>query len=121
MTSSKTIIKAVSDDGTATDTADASIGPRRPHGIIRAREDLVYYVTGFADSALYEAEQLVKTIRNTASALQFTHDGTNPTGPLDMTHVLAVLGEALDCIDLASEALSALSTDIRLRQADDEP
>jgi hypothetical protein len=120
MKSSTTTIKAV-DDGTTTDTADAGTGPRRPHGIIRAREDQVYYVTGFADSALYEAEQLVKTIRNTASALQFTHDGTNPTGPLDMTHVLAVLGEALDCIDLASEALSALSTDIRLRHADEEP
>jgi hypothetical protein len=119
MTSSKAIT-AVS-DGIATDTADAGIGPCRPHGIIRAREDQVYYVTGLASSALYEAEQLVKDLRNTASALQFTHDGTKATGPLDMTHVLAIIGEALDCIDLASEALSALSTDIRLRQHDEGP
>ena len=126
MTSSKAIIKAVSDGtgtgtDTDTDTTDADIGLRRPHGIIRAREDQVYHVAGLADSALYEAQQLVKDLRNTASSLMFTHDGTNPTGPLDMTYVLDVVGEAMDCIDLAGEALSALSIDIRLRQDDEGP
>lgn len=119
MTSSKTIIKAVS-DGTEADTTDTDIGPLRPHGIIRAREDQVYYTTGLAGSALYEAEQLIRTIQNMASAMQIPCD-SNATSRLDMTHVLAVIGEALDCIDLAGEALSALSTDIRLRQHDEGP
>jgi hypothetical protein len=120
MTSSKAMIKAFI-EGTDADTTDASPGPRRPHGIIRAREDQVYYVTGLASSALYEADHLVKMIQNTASALRITYDGTEATGPLDMTYVLSVLGEALDCIDLASEALSALSNEIRCRQEDEEP
>ncbi|HEX2319294.1 MAG TPA: hypothetical protein VHJ18_09970 [Streptosporangiaceae bacterium] len=55
-----------------------------------------------------------------ASAMRIPCD-SNAISRLDMTHVLAVIGEALDCIDLASEALSALSTDIRLRQHDEGP
>ncbi len=119
MTSSKTITKAVS-DGTATDTADTGIGPYRPHGIIRAREDQVYYTTGLATSGLYEAERLIKNIQDMASAMRIPCD-SNAISRLDMTHVLAVIAEALDCIDLASEALSALSIDIRLRQHDEGP
>ena|SRR5258707_4626347 len=120
MTSSTTKIKAVT-DGTTTDTTDASPRRERAHGIIRAREDQVYYVTGLAGSALFEAETLVKNMQSTASALRVTYDGTEANGPLDMTHVLSVLGEVLDCIDLASEVLSALSIDIRLRQDDEGP
>jgi hypothetical protein len=119
MTSSKTMIKAVS-DGTDTDTSDTDTGPQRPHGIIRAREDQVYYTTGLVGSGLYEAEQLVRTIQNMASAMRIPCD-SNAVSRLDMTHVLAVIGEALDCIDLAGEALSTLSTDIRLRQHDEGP
>jgi len=120
MTRSTTTIEVVG-DGTATGAADASPGLPRPHGITRARQDQVYYVTGLASSALYEADHLVKNIQDAACAYKATRDDSTPAGPLDMTHVLAVIGEALDCIDLASEHLSALSTDIRLRQGDDGP
>jgi hypothetical protein len=120
MTSSKTIVKAVI-DGTVTDTTDTSPGRERPHGIIRVREDQVYYVTGLASAALWEADQLVKDIKDSASDLRVTRHDTNPADPLDMTHVLSVLGEALDCIDLASEVLSALSIDIRVHQHNEGP
>jgi len=120
MTSSTTKIKAVT-DGTATDITDASPRRERAHGIIRAREDQVYYLTGLATAALWEADQLVKDIKNSASELRVTRHDSSQADPLDMTHVLSVLGEALDCIDLASEALSGLSTDIRLHQGDDGP
>jgi hypothetical protein len=116
--SSTTTIKAAG-DGTPTGIADAQPG-QRPHGITRARQDQVYFVTGLASSALYEADHLVKNIQDAASAYKATRDGDKPGG-LDMTHILGVLGEALDCTDLASEHLSALSTDIRLHQGDDGP
>ena len=82
-------IKAV-DDGTATDTTDGSPGPARPHGITRARQDQVYYLTGLASSALYEADHLVKNIQDASCAYRATRDDGMPAGPLDMTHVLAV-------------------------------
>ena len=43
-------------------------------------------------------------------------DGSKGTGPVDMEYVAAVITEALDCMDVATEELSKLSTGIRIRQ-----
>ena len=117
MTSSKALIKAVT-DGTTTEPTDGKIGIRPEHGIARVRQDHVYYTAGLARSALYEAEQITQDVQHTAATLRMPSD---TSVPLDMADVLAAVGEALDCIDVASESLSALCTDIRLRLADEEP
>lgn len=116
MTSSKAIVQAVTDGTTELTEAKTGICPE--HGIARVRQDHVYYTAGLARSALYEAEQIAQSVQTSAATLRMP---SADDAPLDMNHVLTVLGEALDCIDVASESLSALCTDIRLRQADEEP
>ena len=107
MTSSITQLPAAS-NGTDP-TADASRA-QREHGMSRVQEQLVYHVTGLAESALYEAEQLTHALNRTASQRTLDHDGSKGTEPLDMPQVAAVIAEALDCIDVAAEQLSRLST-----------
>jgi len=111
MTSSVTQLPAAS-NGTEP-TADASRA-QREHGMSRVQEQLVYHVTGLAESALYEAEQLTHAL-NRAASQRTLDDGGKGTEPPDMQHVAAVIAEALDCIDVAAEQLSRLSTDIRTR------
>lgn len=110
MTSSITRLPATTNNTTS--DAPASSG----HGITRACEQVVYHVASLAQSVLYEAEQLTSNLARTASARCLDHDGTKGSTPLDMAEVAAVLGEALDCIDVASEQLSRLSVDIRMRR-----
>jgi hypothetical protein len=112
MTSSVTQLPAAN-NGTEP-TADASRA-KREHGMCRVQEQLVYHVTGLAESALYEAEQLTHALNRAASQRTLDHDGGKGTEPPDMQHVAAVIAEALDCIDVAAEQLSRLSTDIRTR------
>jgi hypothetical protein len=118
MTSSKAIVKAVIDDGAANELAESLSEEQPEHGIALVRQDQVYYTAGLARSALFEAGHIVQKVQDSAAALRMPREEDLP---LDMRHVLTVIGEALDCVDVASEALSALCTDIRLRQADTEP
>jgi hypothetical protein len=104
--------KAVSNGSNAMIDAEPA---EREHGITRVQEQLVYHVTSLAESVLYEAERLMADLAKTASQRNFDHDGTKGTAPMDMTRVSAVLGEALDCIDVASEQLSRLNVDIQMR------
>src|SRR5215468_6398385 len=117
MTSSKAIVKAVINDGPAIEPGETLSEEQPEHGLALVRQDQVYYTAGLARSALFEAGQIVQTVQNNAAALRMPREEDLP---LDMSHVLTVIGEALDCVDVASEALSALCTDIRLRQADSE-
>jgi len=112
MTSSTTD-KAIS-NGTSTLT-DAEPAERE-HGITRVQEELVYHVTGLAEAALYEAERLMNGLKTSAIKRTTDYDGSKGTDPLDMGRVVAVVSEALDCIDVASEQLSRLNLDIQMRQ-----
>jgi hypothetical protein len=115
MTSSITQLPAAS-NGTNTNS-DALA--QREHGMHRVQEQLVYHVATLAQSVLYEAEQLMADLSKTASQRNLDHDGNKGTAPVDMADVAAVLGETLDCIDVASEQLSRLNVDIRMRMEPD--
>lgn len=108
MTSSITKLPEVSDA-----TSDALA--KREHGITRVQEQLVYHVATLAQSVLYEAERLMADLSKTASQRNLDHDGTKGSAPVDMARVAAILAETLDCIDVASEQLSRLNVDIRMR------
>ncbi len=114
MTSSTTV-KAVSN---GTDTITDASRAQREHGIIRVQEEQVYYLTGLAESALFEAERLLHGVNNTASARRIDHDGSKGSEPVDVADLATVISEALDCIDVAAETLSRLNCDIRNRQDD---
>jgi hypothetical protein len=115
--SSSTIDQAAS-NGTD-NNSDAPSAPRE-HGIHRVREQVIYSLTGLAESALYEAERLVHEITTTASRRILDHDGSKGTEPVDTAKIADITAEALDCVDVAAEYLSRLSTDIRTAQ-DEHP
>ena len=54
-------------------------------------------------------------LNKTASKRTLDPDGSNGSTPLDMSSVLTIVTETLDCIDVASEQLSRLNVDIRMR------
>jgi hypothetical protein len=115
MTSS-TIIDKAAESGT--DPTTEIQAPEREHGIARVCEEQVYHVTGLAESALYEAERLTYALKTSAMTRISDHDGSKGTEPIDMQHVVQVVTETLNCIDVAAEHLSRLCGDIRLRQDD---
>jgi hypothetical protein len=104
MTSSNiTPIQAASDGGTTTGsspqgTPESSATPRR--GIARLRENEVYHLMGLVQSALYEAEHLVREVHDKASDRYLDHDNT--TEPLNGEQVTRLLGEAYQCATLAA-------------------
>jgi len=97
--------------GSGTDNTNTDAPADSEHGIHRVHEQLVYHVTSLAQSVLYEAERLMTDLNKTASKRTLDHDGANGSTPLDMSSVLTVVTETLDCIDVASEQL----VDIRMR------
>ena len=111
MTSSVTQLPAASNGTSMTTDALAE----REHGINRVQEQLVYHIATLAQSVLYEAERLMADLSKTASQRNLDRDGSKGTGLMDMAYVAAVLGETLECIDVASEQLSRLNVDIRMR------
>ena len=111
--SSSTIDKAASN---GTDTNAMSRPPRASTASSCVREQVIYSLTGLAESALYEAERLVHEVKTTVSPRILDHDGSKGTEPVDKAKIAKVVSEALDCIDVAAEYLSRLSTDIRTRQ-----
>jgi len=112
MTSSTTD-KAVSD---GTDTIADAQPAKREHGIIRVQEELVYHVTGLAEAALYEAERLMYGLKTSAMRRTTDYDGSNGIEPIDLAHVVKVVAETLDCIDVAAEHLARLNCDISTRR-----
>lgn len=111
MTSSNTsTIKAVSDsDGTPPEP------PARPRGMARIQKDQLFYLGGLAHAALTEAERLTDSVYNTG----LDRYGSDPKPLVDEDLVFDQIGEALECIEVASEQLAALSCAIRSRQDDE--
>jgi hypothetical protein len=103
MTSSNiTPIQAASDSGT-TDSSpqDTPASPAKyERGIARLRENEVYHLMGLVQSALYEAEHLVREVHDKASDRYLDHDNT--TEPLNGEQVTRLLGEAYQCATLAA-------------------
>jgi hypothetical protein len=111
MSSSITQLPAASN---GTDTTTDAVAERE-HGINRVQEQLVYHVSALSESVLREAQQLMSNLNRTVLRRTTDYDGSKGTAPVDMANVAAIIGETLDCIDVASEQLSRLNVDIRMR------
>ena len=101
--SSVTPITAASNGGTTTDsrTSDAPASPARPErGIARLHETEVYHLTSLVQSALYEAEHLIRQVHDQASNRYLDHGNTS--GPLDADEITRLLGEAYQCTTVAA-------------------
>ena len=97
MTSSSiTPITAASNGGTT--TSDEPAKPAR--GFARLREHEVYYLMSLVQSALYEAEHLVREVHDQAQPRYLDHD--QPSEPLDADELSRLLSEAYQCATLAS-------------------
>ena len=105
MTSSNiTPITAVTDGGETTQAStqqEAPASPARPErGIARVRDTEVYHLTALVESALHEAEQIIREVNSKARDRYLDHDGT--TAPLNADEISGLLGEAYQCTSLAS-------------------
>jgi hypothetical protein len=101
--SSVTPITVASNGGTTTDssTSDAPASPARPErGIARLRETEVYHLTSLVQSALYEAEHLVRKVHDQVQPRYLDHDQASQ--PLDADELSRLLSEAYQCTTLAS-------------------
>jgi hypothetical protein len=101
--SSVTPITAASNGGTTTDSSlqEAPASAARPErGIARLREHEVYYLTSLVQSALSEAEHLVREVHGRAQPRHLDHD--QPSEPLDADELSRLLSEAYQCTTLAS-------------------
>ena len=101
--SSVTPITAASNGGTTTDSSpqDTPASPAKPErGIARLRETEAYHLISLVESALYEAEHLVREVHDKASDRYLDYDNT--TEPLNGEQVTRLLGEAYQCTTLAA-------------------
>ena len=101
--SSVTPITAASNGGAITDSSPQGTptSPAKPRrGIARLRENEVYHLMGLVQSALYEAEHLVREVHDKASDRYLDHDNT--TEPLNGEQAARLLGEAYQCATLAA-------------------
>ena len=101
--SSVTPITAASNGGTTTDSSpqDTPASPAKPErGIARLRETEVYHLMSLVQSALYEAEHLIRQVHDKASGRWLDHDNT--TQALDADELSRLLSEAYQCTTLAS-------------------
>src|SRR5262249_19645530 len=90
--SSVTPITAASNGGTTTDSSpqEAPAGLAKPErGIARLRETEVYHLTCLVESALYEAEHLVREVKDKARDRWLDHDHT--TEPLNADELSRLL------------------------------
>jgi hypothetical protein len=101
MTSSITPITAASSGGTTTSESSSEGTPARPeHGIARLRETEVYHLMGLVQSALYEAEHMVREVHDKARDRWLDHENTKD--PLNADEVSRTLSEAYQCATMAS-------------------
>ena len=101
--SSVTPITAASNGGTTTDssTSGTPAGQARPErGIARLRETEVYHLMSLVESALYEAEHLVREVHHKARDRWLDHENT--TDPLNADQVSRALSEAYQATTMAS-------------------
>jgi hypothetical protein len=100
MTSSITPISAASDGGTTTDSSPQEAPVTRERGIARLRETEVYHLMSLVESALYEAEHLVREVHDKARDRWLDHD--HASEPLNADELSRLLSEAYQCTTLAS-------------------
>jgi hypothetical protein len=101
--SSVTPITAASNGGTNPDSSpqDTPASPAKPErGIARLRETEVYHLMSLVESALYEAEHLVREVHDKARDRWLDYDHT--TEPLNADELSRLLSEAYQCTTLAS-------------------
>ena len=103
MTSSITPITAASSGDTATTTSQSSTEgtPAKPEqGIARLREIEVYHLTSLVESALSEAERMVRQVHDQARDRFLDHD--NSGEPLDADEISRALSDAYQCATVAT-------------------
>src|SRR5690242_3149301 len=101
--SSVTPITAASNGGATTDSSPQGtpVSPARAErGIARLRETEVYHLMGLVESALSEAEHLVREVHDKARDRWLDHD--HASEPLNADELSRLLGEAYQCATLAS-------------------
>jgi hypothetical protein len=85
---------------------------QREHGMDRLREDECYHLTALIESGLNEAVHLVRKVQSKAFSRTIDHDGGKGTAPLDHAEATKILGQALDCAQVATgylhQAVAAL-------------
>ena len=101
--SSVTPITAASNGGTTTDsspqdTPASSVRPER--GMARLRETEVYHLMALVQSALYEAERIVRQVHDKATDRYLDHD--HATEPLNADELSGLLADAYQCAIVAS-------------------
>jgi hypothetical protein len=102
MTSSITPITAASSGGTTT-TTDSSVqgtSAKPEQGITRLRETEVYHLTSLVESALSEAERMVRQVHDKARERFLDHD--NSGKPLDADEISRALSDAYQCATVAT-------------------
>ncbi len=101
MTSSITPIKPASDGGSTTSESSAEGVPAKPEqGIARLREIEVYHLTSLVESALSEAERMVRQVHDKARDRFLDHD--NSGEPLDADEISRALSDAYQCATVAT-------------------
>ena len=101
--SSVTPITAASNGGITTDNSpqDTPASPAKAErGIARLRETEVYHLTSLVESALLEAEHLVREVHDKARDRWLDHDQASE--PLNADELSRLLSEAYQCATLAS-------------------
>lgn len=105
-------IKAVTDGTTTETTNQDDDGARlRRDSLAHVWEQLIYHTVSLGESALRETESLLHKIQQDTSYTS----RREAAEALDMTTVAGRLREALDCLDIAIEHLSALNLAICAR------
>jgi hypothetical protein len=101
--SSVTPITAASDGGTTTDSSPQGT-PARPakleRGIARLRETEVYHLMALVETALSEAEQMVRQVHDEARDRYLDYDHTSE--PLNADELSGLLADAYQCAIVAS-------------------
>jgi hypothetical protein len=94
MTSSTTPDTAASKGGTTESSTEGT--PAKPErGAARLRETEVYHLTSLVESALSEAEHMVRQVQNKARDRWLDHDNTSE--PLNADEISRLLSEAYQC------------------------
>jgi hypothetical protein len=95
MTNDTTKIKAAGNGGTSTDPGTQKTSAEPVYGFARLRETEVYHLMGLAQSALDEADHMVRVVHDKARDRWLDHDGS--TKPLDNDEIGRLLSDAYQC------------------------
>ena len=99
MTSSITPITAAN-SGTTTEDSTEGMPAKPEHGMARLRETEVYHLMGLVQSALFEAERMVREVHDKARDRWLDHENTKD--PLNADEVSRALSEAYQATTMAS-------------------